>query len=127
MKGTKEFMKNQSPYLVVYDRTYEEAQDVIYRRCLRNCEIDPRALVGVMFSDEKDLVLFALRFRPEAMFDGSQAFLAPWYKTAVLDFIEEHAMTDRVRCADILGVWFWVGDDEADDEPIFTEELSLMM
>jgi hypothetical protein len=118
-------MKNQPPYLVVCDRTYEEAQEIIYRRCLRNCEIDAQALVGVMFSDERDLVLFALKFRPEVMFDGSHAFLAPWYKTAVLDFIEQHAMTDRVLCTDILGVRFWSSKDDAAliDQAAFEEEL----
>jgi hypothetical protein len=106
-------MKNQPPYLVPYNRAYEEVQEVVHRRRLRNCEIEPRAFIGVLFSNDRDLVTFALQFRPQAMFDGLQAFLAPYHETAVLDLIEQCSMTHRVQCGMILGVWFWSSADEA--------------
>jgi hypothetical protein len=114
-------MKNLDPYLVVYGRTYAEAMDVVHRRRLMQCEPVWESLTAVAFSDQKDLVLFALEFRAEAFIEDSLAVLHPMHKVAVMDFIHDYGMADRVDCMDVLGVWF----SSTDDETTFNEELGL--
>ena len=31
-------MKKETPYLILYGRTYNEAMEIVYRRQLRHCE-----------------------------------------------------------------------------------------
>ena len=50
-------------WYMVYGRTYREAVEVIRRRGLWNCIPDLQPWLGIWFSDDSDLILFALRFQ----------------------------------------------------------------
>jgi hypothetical protein len=118
----KEIMIEQTAEFAIYELTYEEAFNIIWRRRLRHCEPLGRPLVELSFSDEKDLVLFALAFQGKVVLDGSSALLTVEHQAAVTEFIREYQITERINRTDLIGVWFWSDEDEA----AFNEEVALV-
>jgi hypothetical protein len=105
-------MRKETPYLVLYGRTYSEAMEVVHRRRLQHCEPVSDRLTATWFSYEKDLILFKLRFHDEAMFEDSIAVLHIQHDAIVSEFMEDYGLSERVDRFNLSGVWFQSGDDE---------------
>ena len=116
-------MKNTTPYLVLYGRTYTEAMEIVCRRQLRNCEPASDRLIGIWFSEVPDLILFKLKFHDEATFYNSDcmAVLHFQHDDMVFEFIEDCGLSDRIARFDLLGVWF----QSAADEMVINQEFGI--
>jgi hypothetical protein len=107
-------MEKETPYLVLYGRTYDEAMEIVYRRQLRNCEPASDRLIGIWFSEVPDLILFKLKFHDEAIFYNSDcmAVLHVQHDDMVSEFVEDYGLSERIERFDLLGVWFRCAADE---------------
>lgn len=108
---------------VVYGRTYQEAIEVIRRRGLWNCAPNPAPWLGIWFSDERDLTLFALQFQGVLDFIDALAVVPPWQVEEVEGFLTDREWGERIDRHDLLAVEFW----DAEDQRIFDKEFGLEM
>ena len=114
-------MKNHTPELVFYSRTYDEAIDVICRRSLVCCEPLLEPFQGFLFSSLADQVAVAIAVADEAEFEGNLIIASPTLRGKIESLIHQMAMEPRVRRVDLLGVWFW-GDH---DKKVLDEEFGV--
>ena len=93
----------EPPKLSLFDCTFEQAMDVVCNHALRHSEPGPEPVGRYIFSNQKDLVLFALEFRGRLRMADNAALVYP----AERAFIVDYDICERVQCFDLCGMWLW--------------------
>jgi hypothetical protein len=93
--------------------------DVVCDHALRQCEPEPEPVGVYIFTDQADLMLFALQFRGKLKMFDNAALVFPTDRDEVDAFIVDYDIYKRVQCVDLTGVWFW----DSEDEITFTEQI----
>jgi len=110
------FMKNHTPEIIVYGRTFDEVTDVMCRRQLLHCE--PVVLYGFLFATDCDQVGVRLGMEGIVMWEGKLIIALPAQRAAAESTIQQLNMGSQVKRLELVGVRFWAPQDQA----VFDEE-----
>jgi hypothetical protein len=105
-------MRISPPKLVIYGRSAEEAVDVIWRRRLRHTEVFCGPILGLLFTNANDLLLFAIGLNCEIIREDCLAIIPPAREKKARDFINDIMLGERVETVELLGIWFYDTEDQ---------------
>lgn len=114
-------MRISPPKLVVYCRSVEEAVDVIWRRRLRQTELFGTPILGIHFSDSRDVLHFAIGLNCEFILEDCFAIIPPRKAEEARAFIAEMTFGERVKTVELLGICFY----DTEDQEVMDQEFGL--